>query len=114
MSDDYVLDRKLELWQHDIHSFERYKRCAYEFIKVPVDGDTPFRLYGGRVDFPIDSFYEDGQSVITDERTLQAVRQGVEAIVEAISDDHFHNVHGMPVRKAKGKLLKNIILKYLH
>lgn len=115
--------RKIEIWQGSIEEYERYKKCAYEFIQPPEDTERKHRFVDNKYGVKQYTYFynnleDNGYYATVDfEKSLE---EGVEAFVnfkvksEIKDDGNIHHYHGLPVRKAKSKGLRNLMLRYFY
>jgi hypothetical protein len=105
--------RHIEYWSQSLAEFERYKRQAYEIVSHEPNIGFPWVLGSPLLHLVINK----DSDIISDYRKIDW--NGVDAIVQSsgkcIDEKLQHyQLRGIPVRKAKGKWLKNMILKYYH
>jgi len=130
--------QKIEFWRGSIQEYERYKRHAYEFIPSPKNHEERLILqdnFGARQFFLVyPNRGEDSRTTYTYSATVDfenSLKQGIEALVgfhantrelheplipnvSPKTDIIYHYYYGLPVRKAKGKWLKNFLLRHFH
>lgn len=124
---DYILDenpelvsaiRTVERFAYSISEFERYKRCAYEFV-IGNNSDEPLVYKEGMLLW-IREMELNGKTKIhhLNKDLLKALKEDtLEALVEfAYKNEGIDRLFyfGLPVRKAKGKWLKNFMLRHFH
>lgn len=100
-----ILD-EIEKFPFSLNEFERVKRCAYEIISAKKV--IYIKVYEGQY-----------KSIELNKGINDALRSKVEALVnssyESDSDERMRCLYsGLPVKKAKGKWLRNFLLKHFY